>query len=389
MHKDEELRDPLIERRELSSGIAELCQDDSGPKRQASEIVGGMERLGDSVPRIVLFNFFEGILLRGIPVYAGNLREALERHGVYCQEVVCPPIFRRLPRPMLNLLFIIYEQVVMPIYSISYDGVIYPYNSVSIIDSLRRRSLLIVHDFILLARRNRRFVARYIRLTQAIHRCLADNVAYVSRSSERLGRSSGRFRRSRTYLFPNGFYTFMRALPAIPSERQNHILLCSGWGANKDLSGALNLYRDSGLWRRQPLRILGIAGHSEAVDTFRSLAPEVAANITVLPRLQDTQVGEQYYAAAWVWVHSMKEGYGRSIAEARLCGCRVVASDIAPFREQRDRAVFLYRGLDGFVDAASRCEASGEIAPVREPREHAILRQEISRYLKDLHANGY
>jgi glycosyltransferase involved in cell wall biosynthesis len=349
-----------------------------GSAKSASSIASN--RVGH--PRILLFNFFEGILHRGIPVYVKNLRQAMERQGIECREIACPARLRRLPRGVLNLLFILYEQVFVPVCSLSYETVIHPYNSTSIIDSWRKTSLVVVHDFILSSPRNRRLAARYIRITQWVHARLAGDVAYVSRSSERIGRSAGCFPASRTYLFPNSFYTFIDALPPVPCARQNHILLCSGWGANKDLAGALALYRDSELWRSRPLKILGIAGHAQFVDAFRAESPEVAANITVLPRLEDQQVPEEYYAAAWVWVHSLKEGYGRSIAEARLCGCRVVASDIAPFWEQRDDAVLLYSGLDRFAKAVQACEAMA--APgAREPIEHAVLHQELARYLKE------
>lgn len=140
-------------------------------------------------------------------------------------------------------------------------------------------------------------------------------------------------------------------------------------------------YRKSGLWRQRRIRILGLAGHTEVVDAFRETHPDVAERITVLPRLDEADVKAEYASAAWVWVHSAKEGYGRSIAEAKLCGCRIIASDITPFREQRYEGVFLYSGLRRFLEACRNCEASSPDRPIREPMEHEVLRAEIRRYL--------
>lgn len=333
--------------------------------------------------RILIFNFFDGILVRGIPLYVQNLRVALEQEGVSCSEMVCPASLRRLPRPLLNVLFVVWEQLLAPIYGLRCDRVIHPYNSASILNSITGKSLLVVHDFIFNSKRNKTLVARYVRTTQRIHARLGGDVAYVSRSTERIGKTVNSFRRSQTYLFPNSFFRFMRTQQKSCGPKRDYVLLCTGWGTNKDLPGALALYCESGLWRKRDIRTLGLAGHTEVVDAFRAAHPDVAKHITVLPRLRDADVAEEYSSAAWVWVHSAKEGYGRSIAEAKLCGCRVVASDIAPFREQRDEGVFLYAGLQRFLEACENCEVSKQEYPIREPMEHEVLRAEIRRYLAE------
>jgi glycosyltransferase involved in cell wall biosynthesis len=337
---------------------------------------------GPRSPRFLIFNFFAGVLERGIPRQAQNLREALERQGIACREVRCPAMLRKLPRPMLNLLFVGWEQIIMPVMGLGYDRTIHPYNSVSILGSVMGKSVVIVQDFVPMSRRNTKFSARYIRATQRIHAWLRRDVIYEAQNIARIGRTLGCFPWSRTYVFPNAFYCFMDTLRLAQPPRGEHVLLCTGWGSNKDLPGALELYCESGLCKKRALRILGIAGHQETVDAFLQTHPELRERITVLPRLEDVEVGDAYRAAAWVWVHSKREGYGRPIAEAKLCGCRIVASDIAPFREQRDEMVFLYSGLERFVSAWARCEESpAEIAP-REPKEHALLHDEVERFLR-------
>jgi hypothetical protein len=331
--------------------------------------------------RFLIFNFYGSVLQRGIPMYAENLRAALEQQGFVCREVRCPASLRKLPHPWLGLAFVLWEQLLMPVLTLAYDRTIHPYNSISILGSVIGKSVLVVHDFIPNSRRSMNFSARYVRATQRIHAWFGRDVIYVSRSSERVGRMVKCFPRSRTFVFPNTFYCFMRALRPAQPVRGEYVLLCTGSLTHKDLPGALELYRESGLCEKRPLRIMGIAGHEETVDAFRAKYPYLAPQITVLPQLGNAEVVDAYRTAAWVWVHSRHEGYGRCIAEAKLCACRVVASDIAPFREQWDETIFLYAGLERFVRAWTHCEES-TIEPVsREPKEHDLLHEELERYL--------
>lgn len=346
-------------------------------------VVGGEDVCYPERPirKFLIFNFFDGVLFRGIPMYVQNFRVALEREGIVCREVRCPAMLRRLPRRWLNLIFVLWEQAIVPVLGLAFDCTIYPHNSASVLGSLLGDSLLVVHDLIPNSRRNKKLAARYIRISQIIHARLGGDIAYVSRTSERIGRLAGLFPRSKSFLFPNGLFRFTKEMEPISKAREEHVLLCTGWSANKDLPGALNLYRESGLCWKRTLRILGISGRQEAVDTFCATYPDIAHRITVLPRLEDAAVGEEYRESAWVWVHSKKEGYGRSLAEARACGCRVVASNIAPFREQADDATFFYRALSEFKSAVARCERYPASAPQRIPPEHDVLKAEIRRFL--------
>lgn len=335
--------------------------------------------------RFLISNFFGGVLQRGIPIYVQNLRIALEQEGITCREVRCPAMLRRLPHPWLGLLFITWEQLVMPVLSLGYDHAFYPYNSTSILDSVTGKSVLVVHDFIPNSRRNTKVLANYIRTVQRIHAWFGRDVIYVSRSTARIGKRSGRFPRSLTYLFPNSFYQFMKHVSDEPQARADAILLCSGWGKNKNLEGALRLYLESKLYRSRRLRILGLAGRRAVVEEFERAHAEVAGRIDVLGQVDDRTVVDAYQRAAWVWVHSLAEGYGRSIAEARICGSKVIATSIAPFREQADDATFLYRGLEQFQRAVANCEAMSGPVTRRPPPEHEILQSEIRRFMS---ANG-
>lgn len=361
---------------------------ESGWREAAAERTRAVPRAAKPC-RFLLFNFFASVYDRGIPIYVQNLRTALERQGVICREFRCPTMLRRLPKQLLNVVFVICEQFLVPVLAIGCDRVLYPYNSVSVADSIRGRAVLVVHDFVSASTRRRSFLARYIRVTQRVHALLGRDVAYISRSTERMARRLKYFPRSRTFLLPNSFYRFMRSVRSDVATGGEAVLLCAGWGENKDLGGALELYRQSGLCDRRALRILGIAGHQQAVDAFVEKYPALRERIAVLPRLSEAEVAEAYRTAAWVWVHSKKEGYGRPIAEAKLCGCRIVAADIPPFREQQDERTFFYSGVSGFNHAWVLCESAPAQAATdepREPKEHALLAAELGRYLR---VNGF
>lgn len=339
--------------------------------------------------RVLIFNFFGGILSRGIPSYVDNLCLALEGCGIGAKQFRCPAIFRGLPTSLLNVLFVLTEQLVMPVLGIGFDRVIHASNSASIIGCLTSRTAIVVHDFIPINHRNRALPARYIRATQRVHSALGRDVIYISRATERIGKKSRMFPKSRTFYFPNAFYRFLEKRTELSLERQQYVLLCSGWGKNKDLEGALDLYFRSELYKVRELQILGLAGRNAIVENFRKRSLISPERITVHPELSDEDVIKAYQRAAWIWVHSKKEGYGRSIAEARFCGGSVVATSIAPFREQRDDFTFLYSDLEGFKEAVRDCEDSKAHASYRKPFEHDLLEAEIRRFVETERAKAY
>lgn len=331
--------------------------------------------------RILLFNFFAGVLRRGIPLYVENLSAALESSGIKCFELRCPKWLATLPRPIVNVLFVLTEQFIVPIVGLAFDRTIYPYNSVAILAGFSSRTSVVVHDLIPNHTRDRRLAARYIRATQRIYARLGGHVIYSSAGTMRLGQRIHQFPLSSQFLFPNTFYRFVSLRAEVPPQREEFVLLCSGWGRHKDLRGALRLYRESGLYQMRPLRILGLAGHTREVDTFCEQHPEIANRITIYPQLPDPAVVTAYETAAWIWIHSLREGSGRSLAEARLCGGRVLATSIPPFREQQDSSTFLYSGREEFSRAIENCEARAANASRRIHFEHDHLRAEIERYL--------
>jgi hypothetical protein len=350
--------------------------------REIVSAVHPLPEIRDMKRRVLLFNFFGGILRREIPLYVDNLSVAMANAGLQCYQLRCPRILYRMPRSVLNLLFDFTEQLIMPVLSVAFYKAIYPYNSVSMCGALSRDTAIVIHDFMSNRRSKTGIAANYIKATQRVAAKCGTDIIYASQSTKRIGDRGHRFPASRTFRFPNTFYNFLALRSTAPPTRGDAVLLCSGWGANKDLTGALNLYLLSGLFNSRALTILGLGGHTEAVESFCKNHPAASKHIEVYPSIDDEAVVHAYETAAWVWIHTLREGYVRSLAEARLCGCRVVASNIAPFREQQDESTFLYSGAKEFASAIAACESAPANAPRRPHHEHDLLVAEVQRFVR-------
>lgn len=336
------------------------------------------------VSDVIINNFFYGILLRGIPIYAENLAVAISKAGCVAQMRTCPVMLRGLPRSVLNIFFVVYEQIIFPVLTVFSSRSIYPYNTISILSSLLGRSVLIVHDFIPNHRSDRSLAARYVRFTQSVHAFLGGDVAFVSRSTEKMARRLKLFPKSKKYYLPNSFYFFQDLAGKVKNLSGDYILLCSGRGPNKDLKGALDLALASDLFAKTRLHVLGLAGDRTIVDEWCAMRSVSSELIHVCGKLSDADVVREYKSSRWVWVHSLSEGYGRSIAEAKMCGKYVLASNIPPFREQKNKMVFLYR--DGLSFETSLKEMDilclRESAVIDPPVEHVDLQSELARLLR-------
>jgi hypothetical protein len=134
------------------------------------------------VQRVLVFNFFNGIKERGIPLYARELEKCFERIGIGHVELACPLWARRLHPALLNLMFVAFEQIVAPLVALlrGCAVTVYPYNSCGVIDAVLGRSVMVVHDLIPNERASRGLAAAYIRSTQIIHCALRRPVCAVS-----------------------------------------------------------------------------------------------------------------------------------------------------------------------------------------------------------------
>jgi len=313
------------------------------------------------VTRVLVFNFFGGVVDRGISLYAQDIGESMRRIGVEVVELRCPRLCRHMPRVISNLLFVLFEQLVAPVLRVvmGCSFVVYPYNSAGVVDAALGTSVLVIHDLMAHHRQHRNLAAFYIRVTQAVHRYFRRPVRAASVHTLRQLHRLAAFKQCSPQLWSNPFFAFEAALathagvPLPPKHHPLRVLLCSGLGRNKDYGGALRLFARSRALDGAELRVLGFGRDADlARRRLERLPDAVAGRAVVLPRLSLDDVVTEYLSADIVWVHSRREGFGRSVLEARLAGRRVVASNIGAFRQLTAPGVTLYR--NGGFDAAVR-----------------------------------
>lgn len=299
--------------------------------------------------RVLINNYYRNISPRGVIAYVSDLEEFLDSANIPHRVLTCPRFMERWPKQ--GFWFHLFEQIYVPLIGLKYSVVIYPYNSAALFSIFHSGSLLVVHDFIAYRRKlpgYGKLSVALVRCTQRIYQLSRRNVAYITKDIARHAKFSGKFRHCKIYLLPNTFLRFRRRTERAASQvqdRSDFILLCTGKAPTKDLAGALRLYETSEVANNVKLVILGLAGSTELVDATIRHQPTLRDSITVLPIVSDDKVIELYKSASAVWVHSMSEGFGRNIAEALICGAKVVASNIRPFRNQArsSRNVYLYR----------------------------------------------
>lgn len=348
-------------------------------------------------PRVLVFNFFAGLKARGIPVYAAELEACFRRLGIEHRELRAPAWLARAPGPVQNAIYVLYEQFVAPVAGRLWGTrmTVYPYNASSLIDALTGRAVMVVHDLIPNRRESTGLAARYIRACQAWHAAMGCPVAAVSRRTLRHLQRIQRYKRSPLYLWANPFYAFEEALERTGrsshaadcsgEQRPLSVLLCSGMGANKDYRGALRLLRQLTPSRAVTLRVLGFGRDAHLAErAIDSLPKAWRDHASVLPRLTLDETVHEFSNCDLVWVHSLAEGFGRPVVEARLAGRPVLATDIGAFRALRRLGhIHLYKE-GGF--AAAFCAALEDVraggVPVASAQHfNRQLEAEVARLL--------
>jgi len=334
--------------------------------------------------KILIFNFYKGILLRGIPIYTDNLVLALEKDGCKVNQFICPKFIAKLPRAIIDIMFVLSEQILVPLLSIfgKYDKVIYPYNSTSILSALTKKSLIIIHDFIPNKKIKRAISisSLYIVLSQRIHAWLKRDVAFVSSTTYRIGRNVSWLKKCDHYLFPNAFYIFentFSTLQKIDSKDENYVVLISGNGSNKQFEKTMGLWSSLTNQENTRLKVVGLGAHK----TWASkIANEFNQNdVDILPILSDEELVNVIKNSSLMWAHSTHEGFGRPVIEGRICGLNVIATNIPAFREHKDDNVFLYN-----TNSFEKIYTSALQAPCNKEYEikyHVILENEVAKWL--------
>lgn len=330
---------------------------------------------------ILVNDFIGGVLDRGMPLYTRNLIDGLRQEGFRVSTIRAPAICRKLPRNLFYLIAVAVEQTILPLLSLVWraDLTLYPYNSASIIDLLRRRGRIVVHDLEQLNRGLSPSKAYYLLCYRAI-KWLDRPIFTISQLSRQRIADSGLFGRGAITLLPNTFYAFERFLreQTPVREAKTSILLCSGSTANKDIETVATVYLPTILAKGYRVSVLGLHKTDDA-QRFDSLTAYLkSGQLRLCGQLSDHEVAAEYQKHEIVWVHALREGFGRCVVEGRLAGSRVICTDIAEFVELRDADVRLYRDVDAFMttlEALVRSDAP--IGPYDAYHYRALLRSAI------------
>lgn len=334
---------------------------------------------------ILINDFIGGVLDRGIPLYVRNLIDGLNEEGFRVRVVRAPAFCRKLPRNLFYGIAVLIEQAVLPAigFVLRADLTLYPYNSVALADLVTRRGRIVVHDLEQLNRGLSPSKLYYLFCYRAL-KSLNRPIFTISEMSRQRLIESGLFGRNPITILPNTFYAFERLLRAEKPQRaaRNAILLCTGSTANKDLDTVTADYLPKVLAKGFAVSVLGLHKATDA-SRFAALADYLSsAQLRLCGQLTDREVAAEYKKHEIVWVHSLREGFGRCVVEGRLAGSRVVCTDIAEFAGLRDSDVYLYKDPAEFSAALDRLATmTAPIGPYGGYPYRELLRRAIQEGL--------
>jgi len=306
---------------------------------------------------ILVNDFIGGVLDRGIPLYVRNLVDGLCEEGIRVSVVRAPAVFRKLPRDLFYLVAVLVEQTVLPLlgFLLRAELTIYPYNSVALADLFSGRGRIVVHDLEPLNRRLSFSKLYYLACYRALKWRNAPVFTISELTRQRLG-ESGLFGNGPMTILPNTFYAFERLVAGGTHARgaDKSILLCTGSTANKDLETVVSRYLPGVLAAGFRVSVVGLhkAGDAPKLASLASFLN--SGQLRICERLSDREVADAYLAHPIVWVHSLREGFGRCVVEGRLAGSRVICTNIPEFAGLRDAQVYLYKDAAEFMTTLDR-----------------------------------
>lgn len=338
-------------------------------------------------------DFFGSVKERGIAAYVRDLETLLAPIA----DVVmlrAPGWVSRCSPGVQNLLLVLHEQIVVPLYAAwrRPDLIVYPYNASSFLLALSPRTVCVVHDLIPYRARTRRsrFAFAYVACTARWHALLGRRLVTVSPFTARAMRALKRFRERPTLVIPNSFASLGRLWMADGPPARRRVVLISGSGPNKAFAQAIELMAAA---RADP-RFAGLGfdvvgfgedhGLASAMIEEARSAGTLLPPVTVHPLLARDALDAMIADNAVMWAHSLAEGFGRAVVEGRLAGRPVVMSRLPVFRPLADPYTFAYRNGDEreFRDAlGDALAASGEPRPYGRVDE---LRTQATAGLKEL-----
>lgn len=292
--------------------------------------------------RIVIFNPFKYIQLRGIPKYTSELAEALVNDGHQVIEVTWPVRMAHCPRFIIAPLFICHQQLVFPFYGMFLrpDLVIESYNSYSIIIALMFHVVCVYHDFVPF------FSPRWFLKPSALYQRLLHKIIFLMPKIQIFCVSPRIVNEVKKFIKYNGKINILpnaiKPLGSVPGEFDGSgelisecehfkslgfiiLTTISGEGSNKNISGLIDALRALELnvfliafgFSEASKNELKYTGVNESILIVKVVGPVTGLTMSRVIRFGDLFI-----------FHSLSEGFGRPVAEALLEGNIVITDDI-------------------------------------------------------------
>ncbi|EAM1861966.1 glycosyltransferase, partial [Salmonella enterica] len=250
--------------------------------------------------------------------------------------------------------------------------------SSSIIDLLTGKAIVVIHDFISLKKNKKNLAAIYVKVCIYLSSFMIKKVIFISESTQRVAKKLALFKNAETVLLPNPFFSFEKIANVTKKEDLGYLLLVSGLGANKDLHTAVDYYFSIPPEKRIPLKILGCGNGVDKVINIIN-GRDLNNQIEVIGFVSLNEVVTLYSNAKIVWAHSLAEGYGRTLAEAKLTCKNVLCTRISAFREQDDVNIYYYSYYSEFFKNYSYLIENPPHVVEKTLREHLLFETELRK----------
>lgn len=283
----------------------------------------------------VIFNPLEYIMIRGISKYTIETREVLVASGATVYTLVMPKCMGQMPRYTQVLLFIFYQQIVLPLYAaIKRPDVIFDaYNSYSILGALLWRYVYVIHDFIPFSNRfwwlkpgsvYQRVLHKISRLFPLLELCYINDII-AAEGLRLVPKFDGVIPNLVKPLRQAGSID-LEAHSLIQSLRSDHtgwlvVTTISGSGPNKDFDNLLKLL--AGTLTKVILVAFGFESGKRVVNSEY-------LKVVFPGTVPSEYIGTMIAMSDLFVFHSLQEGFGRPVIEALLENAKVLSVGYIP-----------------------------------------------------------
>lgn len=298
-------------------------------------------------------------MVRGISKYTSEISDLLLDEGVIVHTLTMPEFFNRVPRSVQVILFILYQQLVLPIYALLKrpDFIFDAYNSYSLLAALRWRYLYVIHDFIPFS--NKYWWLKpgsvYQRVLHKLSPLIPGLELYYI--NEIVAKEGSKFVNKFDGVIPNVVKPLrnlaendVSALALIKEIRMMYpgrhvITTISGNGKNKDFNGFINLLNSSG--KKVVVVVFGFESTEDSLssDSVFCIYPGFVAAEFIGTAISNSDI---------FIFHSLQEGFGRPIIEALMEGVKVLSVGHIPAIQSVQNhlrpLLHLYDGPSDFVE---------------------------------------